>query len=206
MRQLALFFGVALIGCDSGAPSPQTFGLAAPASGTITMKNQSPGQAMSGVTFQNQGTGDVTIDQIHFVLASGQTVDGAAGVGVPAGQSVTYLYDTQSAHAVASLSFAVHGTTESLVVLETQQTGVVPGPACSIAATSYDQSCTQDADCVPVFQGSVCTDHCGCANAAINQKDLTQYQTDLAATAKTPSICECPNIPAPRCVNAVCSL
>jgi hypothetical protein len=90
------------------------------------MQNSQPDQLITGVIFENQGTADITIDQIHTLLAGGQTIDGAAGISVRAGNSVTYLFDTQAPEQVQSLSFAVHGTTEELVVLTTQQSGLVP--------------------------------------------------------------------------------
>ena len=253
MRHYLLFLGLGLIGCGNGGSSAQTFGLVSPANGRMSLQNQAPDRPISGVVFANQGTRDVTIDQIQFLLASGQTVAGGAGVGVAAGAQVTYLYDSSATHAVASMSFAVHGTTESLVVLTTDVTGVDPGgpiqcairdqpspaggccsewqacaagltcqavgpvypgsagicalvPECAIVATDYDQSCRQDSDCAAVFSGTVCGNECTCASAAINQASLGQYQADFATRVSGPSVCECAEIPAPRCVNAVCTL
>ena len=47
----------------------------------------------------------------------------------------------------------------------------------SILASSFDQSCVSDLDCVPVGQGSVCAE-CGfvCPSAAINNGALAAYQ------------------------------
>jgi hypothetical protein len=249
---MMLLCGLSLIGCGGGAVSSETFGLASPARGSITMANGVPDQPISGVIFSNQGTSDVTIDQIRFVLSSGEAIDGGAGVGVTAGNSVTYLYDNQSAHPVDSLSFAVHGSTETLVVLQTQETGIVPAqcrpgtagqpsaeggccsewipctaglacnalppvypgslgvcarPAgCEIAASSYDQSCRQDADCVPVYQGELCNAECTCPNAAINSGDVARYQADYSASVNNPNVCDCALLPRPRCVASVCTL
>ena len=73
-----------------------------------------------------------------------------------------------------------------------------------ISASSYDQSCTQNADCVAVWDGSVCT-NCRCPNAAINRSALPQYQSDLAAMHPTPSICDCPAFPPPTCLSGTCT-
>jgi hypothetical protein len=131
-------------------------------------------------------------------------IDSPGGLGVQAGQAITYLFDTQAAQQVGRLSFQVRGSTQALEVVETQDTGTVPGPSCAlgIAATSYDRSCTQDADCVAVFSGDVCNSDCRCPNAAIRASALTRYEADATKLVKGPSICNCSFIPAPRCVQA----
>jgi hypothetical protein len=62
-----------------------------------------------------------------------------------------------------------------------------------ILASSYDQSCDADTDCVTVGVG----DYCSCLNcsnnAAINKASVTQYRTDVAESA----ICSCPPTPIP---------
>jgi hypothetical protein len=45
-------------------------------------------------------------------------------------------------------------------------------------AADFDQSCSTDGDCVLVIDGDIC---CGCANAAINQRDLQAYQESLGS-------------------------
>ena len=49
-----------------------------------------------------------------------------------------------------------------------------------IDPTKYDQTCTQDTDCVPVGSGDVCTP-CGCASTAVNTKDIAKYRADVEA-------------------------
>jgi hypothetical protein len=82
---------------------------------------------MSGLILENRGTKDVTVDHIHVVLVGGRAIDSPAGIGIPAGNAETYLFDSQSLQSVDSVSFVVHGSTEELVVLPTQETGRVPG-------------------------------------------------------------------------------
>ena len=52
-----------------------------------------------------------------------------------------------------------------------------------IQASSYDQSCTTDRDCVAVAEGNFCYPGAGdCANAAINMSAYAQYQADVSKT------------------------
>ena len=48
-----------------------------------------------------------------------------------------------------------------------------------IYAQDYDQSCSEDSDCVVVQEGDPC---CGCPNAAINERELDRY---AAGTSRT---------------------
>lgn len=47
-----------------------------------------------------------------------------------------------------------------------------------LSASSYDQRCTRDGDCTPVYQGDACAP-CGCANAGINSAAVAQYEQEL---------------------------
>jgi hypothetical protein len=76
---------------------------------------------------------------------------------------------------------------------------------CSIEASSYDQSCTLDSDCVAVFSGSFCGDHeCACENSAINVSAQTRYVADLQ-NDHAPE-CPCPSPPAVSCNGGTCGL
>jgi len=49
-----------------------------------------------------------------------------------------------------------------------------------IVASDYDQSCTQDSDCVAITVGdAICVSHC--PNAAINESSESQYESDVNA-------------------------
>lgn len=74
----------------------------------------------------------------------------------------------------------------------------------SISASSYDQACKSDSDCVAVYQGSACS-ACYCPNAAINAAAVTKYRSDFAALDPTTGICSCPVIPTPTCQAGVCT-
>jgi hypothetical protein len=82
---------------------------------------------------------------------------------------------------------------------------------CLILASSYDQSCSVDSDCVTVAGttlvgfGDYCQSHCLCGGSAINKNSAARYATDVA---KTPlgsgaisgaGVCPCPPIPAMGC-------
>jgi hypothetical protein len=79
-----------------------------------------------------------------------------------------------------------------------------------IMASSYDQSCQKDSDCVAIEEGDFCQPGAnnGCTNAAINRTALTQYQADLAKT--TAGVCYgltgCPLESGPCCQSGVCAV
>jgi hypothetical protein len=96
--------------------------------------------------------------------------------------------------------------------------------ACFIEATSYDQSCSVDSDCVGqvnVFSGALpneiqvtfgnfCKDMCLCGPGAINSKAAQQYVADVT---KTPLVrgavpyegCYCAPAGSLCCENGLCS-
>jgi hypothetical protein len=51
-----------------------------------------------------------------------------------------------------------------------------------ILASSYDQSCEGDSDCVGVAQGNACWGFLGCPSAAINVGAQAQYSANVAMT------------------------
>ena len=78
----------------------------------------------------------------------------------------------------------------------------------SILASSFDQSCVSDLDCVPVGQGSVCAE-CGfvCPSAAINNGALAAYQAAAVDGGGTfTGLCGCPAYGPPCCHQGQCSL
>jgi hypothetical protein len=80
-----------------------------------------------------------------------------------------------------------------------------PDSNCSIVASNYDQSCAADGDCVAVAEGDVCADSlCWCPSQAINQRALSQYQTDVGGRAR--NVCDCALLGVPRCVAATCQI
>jgi hypothetical protein len=75
----------------------------------------------------------------------------------------------------------------------------------TISASSYDQTCANDADCVAIAEGNACIP-CGlsCNTATINAGALAQYKADIANTpAETPSSrgcgVSCLIVPGPCC-------
>ena len=87
-----------------------------------------------------------------------------------------------------------------------------PGVDGGILASSYDQSCTTDRDCVAIGQG----DSCGlcafrCPNAAISASALDKYVAEIASTpagvsGQRPDECggDCTDDPGPCCVAGEC--
>ena len=79
-----------------------------------------------------------------------------------------------------------------------------------LLASSYDQSCRKDSDCVAIEEGNFCRPGAnnGCTNAAINRTALAQYQADLAKT--TAGVCYgltgCPLESGPCCQSGVCAV
>lgn len=86
----------------------------------------------------------------------------------------------------------------------------VDASAQTIMASSYDQSCQKDSDCVAIEEGDFCQPGAnnGCTNAAINTSALAQYQADLAKT--TAGVCYglsgCPAEFGPCCQSGVCAV
>jgi hypothetical protein len=72
--------------------------------------------------------------------------------------------------------------------------------SCMIAASSYDQSCAVDSDCVQVTPGDYCgDDRCLCDVAAISATALAQFDADVSKTpvglgAVRYEPCSCGNI------------
>ena len=71
------------------------------------------------------------------------------------------------------------------------------GSSTEISAASYDQGCTSEVDCVPVFQGDTCA-ICACPNTAINTSQVARYEADVLSRRKA-----CGPMPAVAC--AACS-
>lgn len=76
----------------------------------------------------------------------------------------------------------------------------------TVDVADYDTSCVDAADCAAVFAGDLCG-VCDCPTAAINAKELSAYQAEVAAkeTGTPPNECLCPAIPK-GCVAGKCEL
>jgi hypothetical protein len=84
---------------------------------------------------------------------------------------------------------------------------------CTISASNYDRSCTEDRDCVEVGEGNSCAQECvvACANTAINVSAMPRYEADYA---RSPAVrctngrpfCGCPCIGLPACIRGTCQL
>jgi hypothetical protein len=78
-----------------------------------------------------------------------------------------------------------------------------------IQASSYDQTCTTNADCVEVAEGNACYPGFGqCPMATINVGAQAQYNNDLSGT--NANICrtlgDCVFTPAPCCIGGRCQI
>ena len=67
-----------------------------------------------------------------------------------------------------------------------------------IDASSYDNSCLLNGDCVTIREGDAC-DECGCDNAAINRRDRSLYERDYERASNT---CATPGVGSPNTVLA----
>jgi len=77
----------------------------------------------------------------------------------------------------------------------------------SVLASSFDQSCVSDLDCVSVGQGAVCGG-CGfvCPSAAINAGALAAYRAAVADAGGTfTGACGCPEYGSPCCHQGRCT-
>lgn len=70
-------------------------------------------------------------------------------------------------------------------------------PQPDLFARDYDQSCSQDTDCQPVSEGTICTP-CPCNTAAVNSKDYVKYVTEQSSRVQK---CD----PATRTGSSVCA-
>jgi hypothetical protein len=79
------------------------------------------------------------------------------------------------------------------------------GGSCMILASNYDQSCTDDGDCLPIETGNVCVAAgCECVGA-INLAALSQYKADIAKFGN-PACNPCPSQPELCCRQGTCQL
>jgi hypothetical protein len=64
--------------------------------------------------------------------------------------------------------------------------------SCTINPSDFDQSCTEDSDCVGIASGDLCSKDCtNCVNAAINVRSEKQYQDEFSSRVGKESICPC---------------
>lgn len=60
-----------------------------------------------------------------------------------------------------------------------------------VQAEQFDQTCSEDADCVAVFEGEVCAECQYCHNAAINVANQEAYQSEFDVECTSGSDCGC---------------
>jgi hypothetical protein len=90
---------------------------------------------------------------------------------------------------------------------------IIPYEGChdgGIKASSYDQSCTSDSDCVAVAEGDSCL-ACAfsCPNAVINPGALAKYRSDIASAphaAFALACFGCPIVTGPCCLGGSCHI
>jgi hypothetical protein len=79
-----------------------------------------------------------------------------------------------------------------VAALKTSASTSACGSKSCLPASDYDQSCTQDSDCVGIAEGDLCTEGCtDCINAAINVRDQAKYQSAVSGYAGS---CSCPAV------------
>jgi hypothetical protein len=78
------------------------------------------------------------------------------------------------------------------------------GSCVDIVVSSFDTSCQQDTDCVPITAGEICPGTCPCGGSAINASDQARYQQTLSSVQT--GFCGCPEEPLPRCLQNVCTV
>jgi hypothetical protein len=107
----------------------------------------------------------------------------AAGCSSKASLDVTTCSSAQDCNALSTASNPVYCCTDNACVAD-QPGDCTDANVRLIQASSYDQSCTTDTDCVPISEGNACDALFGscCANATISRAAFAQYQSDLAKT------------------------
>jgi hypothetical protein len=83
------------------------------------------------------------------------------------------------------------------------------GCSTEIRASTYDQTCMSDSDCVAVSVGDPCEEcvfACGANSGAINAGAMAQYRADVANTPAGVASCGCPSeqLMAPCCRSGQC--
>jgi hypothetical protein len=142
-------------------------------------------------SYTNAGFEQASIESLGYLIVG--TTEAAAATCPPA----------------TTLPYPEDGSSEGGVVPDAEMSpsdsGSSPDSNCSIVASNYDQSCAVDSDCVAVAQGDVCADSlCWCPSQAINQRALSQYETDVGGRVR--NVCDCALLGVPRCVAATCQI
>jgi hypothetical protein len=138
-----------------------------------------------------------------LILACGGRTDQSGSIGSDAGG----IRPTATMEADASAD-----ATAAEPARRTAEGGAVEGAAassrpCSIIASSYDQSCAVDSDCVAVVEVLGCGD-CACWTGAINKREQARYTRDSSGLAPSAGagICGCPcEAASPHCCGGVCT-
>jgi hypothetical protein len=149
-------------------------------------------------------TGDAGQDATHDVEPDAQ---GDAEPDAPS--SFCSVPSDCTAYAFGSLVCCIENTCLSGQAAETQT--CADAAAQNITASSYDQTCQSDSDCVSIAVGNFCVPsaNSGCPSAAINKGALAQYQADLAKTQASActSFGACPNAYGiPCCQSGSCTM
>jgi hypothetical protein len=95
--------------------------------------------------------------------------------------NVTVCSSAQDCNALSTASSSVYCCTDNACVAD-QPGDCTDANVQLIQASSYDQSCKTDTDCVPISEGNACDLLPCCPNATISKTALAQYQSDLAKT------------------------
>jgi len=110
--------------------------------------------------------------------------DASSNAGPDGGSAVdvmTVCATAQDCNALSTASNSVYCCTDNACVAD-QPGDCTDANVQLIQASSYDQSCKTDTDCVPISEGNACDLLPCCANATISKAALAQYQSDLAKT------------------------
>ncbi|MGO9839032.1 MAG: hypothetical protein ACLP1X_33025 [Polyangiaceae bacterium] len=106
---------------------------------------------------------------------------------------------------------ALCGSPDAFCCIVVFDAGSCTDASATVQASSYDQSCTVDTDCVGVSEGDSCNPcDFSCVNAAINAGALTQYTSDTAsfpavlAVAKGACASSCGGPETACCVGGTC--
>lgn len=143
----------------------------------------------------------------------------AIGMTIPDGMTIPECRTVQGCETVAQAaggSIAFCCVQEQCIVGQAALDVACEDPQVQmIQASSYDQSCNVDTDCIAISEGNFCVPGAmNCSNAAINKGSKTQYLSDVANTnaafCSAPGSCGAPFVcdgnVGPWCVNGTCTV
>jgi hypothetical protein len=145
-------------------------------------------------------------------ITSGQVCDGFCSVCGDSlvNASETARYEAATASLVSGTCGCFQSTPQCTNHHCTQQAGdadasaPVDAAACVyVDLSTYDTSCTTDADCIEITPGRICSGDCACGGAIVNADGESRYEQTIAPLKL--GGCPCISAGTPRCIQGQCT-